>query len=296
MYDCIRIMRYPIWGICLLALVNTSAQSKLEIVHNSKVDTAHISLVESELDHARINLMNSEVPRKLWSISGLSHDLDDEASLKLSYFDGADVRDIVTVKGDGSVGINNSLPGVGLDIGGKICISDDLFAAKSGSIRFKDHAFQGYDGTGWVDFGRHKYDSIIVGAVSFSSLKGDSITKLNGQGGAYISISGSTDRMLAPVALPAGSRVEKMEVFYKDEESSRSLEVKLNSEYLQQNFFQTLSIYTSTDAVGWVSGSTVDSDFIYGSFYTFIEISGTPTWPGDDKLAVKGVKLVYRLP
>ncbi len=273
-----------------------NGQSEVQIIHNSTLTSPHLRLIEDQSDYARIKIENNTVANKYWDIAGLTSADDGSSSVNFWYYDGSLGKDIMVIKGNGTVGINQFSPQVTFDVGGKIKLGDDGFGAVGGAMRFASGQFEGYNGTEWISLGAKTKDSIIVGAAAFTSREGDAVTKVLGQGGVYINQNGSDDALVAQATLPVGAVVQEITVYYKDDDATRSLDISLVEESLKFGFFSTeMTVTTADSGASWTSGTDSGMITIFGNAYYFLRITSSSTWPGNSDLAVKGVKIVYDL-
>jgi trimeric autotransporter adhesin len=92
--------------------------TKLHVLYNSSVHTPQLLLEESELDYARLSFKNTGIPTKSWSVAGLTSTSDANSRLNFYYFNGSNGTDVVTVTGDGKVGIGTFNPQANLNVVG----------------------------------------------------------------------------------------------------------------------------------------------------------------------------------
>jgi hypothetical protein len=96
--------------------------TKLHVLYNSSVHTPQLLLEESELDYARLSFKNTGIPTKSWSVAGLTNAADANSRLNFYYFNGSYGTDVVTVTGDGKVGIGTYNPQANLNVVGTVQI------------------------------------------------------------------------------------------------------------------------------------------------------------------------------
>lgn len=80
----------------------TSPLGKVEVAHNSVVTNAQLTLTEAEADYARLSFRNTQVEDKFWTVAAVN--ADDEANERLNFYHSG-TGDIVTIRGNGNVGI-----------------------------------------------------------------------------------------------------------------------------------------------------------------------------------------------
>ncbi len=112
----------------------TNPDAQLDILFNSTVSIPHIRLFENANDYARISFQNSS-GNKFWSIAGLNN--ANTANERLNFYHSS-TGDIVSMTGDGMVGIRTINPGARLHLfqGGQ---------AVGTGLRFDDGVNQDWD-------------------------------------------------------------------------------------------------------------------------------------------------------
>jgi hypothetical protein len=94
----------------------SSPEGFLNIRGNSNTGFPQLLLTESESDYARLTFKNTVAPTKNWSIAGLPVALDGNSRLNFWYWNGSTGSDLMTITGNGHVGIGTVSPGAGLHI------------------------------------------------------------------------------------------------------------------------------------------------------------------------------------
>lgn len=89
-----------------------------EIKGNSTTGDPHILLNESEGDFARIGFKNTVNPTKTWQIAGYADATDANSRLNMWYWNGTSGSDILSITGDGKIGVNVSSPSYSMSIYG----------------------------------------------------------------------------------------------------------------------------------------------------------------------------------
>lgn len=112
----------------------TNPGAQLDVLFNSTVSTPHILLSEEGNDYARISFQNSS-GNKFWSIAGLNNTTT--ANERLNFYHSS-TGDIISITGDGMVGIRTINPGARLHLfqGGQ---------AVGTGLRFDDGINQDWD-------------------------------------------------------------------------------------------------------------------------------------------------------
>ena len=95
----------------------TSPSSFLEIEGNSSMNFPHLELTESD-DYARIMFRNSTAPTKNWTIAASPFSTDAQSRIYFYYNNGTTGSNLVSLTGNGNVGIGTETPGYKLDITG----------------------------------------------------------------------------------------------------------------------------------------------------------------------------------
>ncbi len=102
--------------------VGVGIASPLAPVHisaNSLTNLPQLMLTETESDYARLSFNNTIRTGKVWSIAGLTSEYDSDSRFNIWYStDGTVIggKDILSITGNGWVGIQNTNPGTYLDI------------------------------------------------------------------------------------------------------------------------------------------------------------------------------------
>lgn len=91
-----------------------SPTGQVEIASNSTVANPHLILTESGDDFARLTFRNTQAPAKFWSIAG--YNASSTANERLNFYHST-TGDILTILGNGNVGIRNTNPTARLYIG-----------------------------------------------------------------------------------------------------------------------------------------------------------------------------------
>lgn len=89
---------------------------QMEINSNSTTSAPHLMLTESENDFARIGFRNTTNPSKYWHVAGYTDAIDGNSKLNMWYYNGATGSDILSIFGNGRIGINTTTPEYVLDV------------------------------------------------------------------------------------------------------------------------------------------------------------------------------------
>ena len=127
---------------------DTPTNAKTRILHNSTIFSPQLFLYEDESDFARLNFGGSNTA-SIWAVAASV--FNDQNASRFNIYN-SDYGDIISVRGNGRVGIVNTEPEQKLDVNGKIKIADDNTNPTEGAMRYNSVTknFEGYDGTKWV--------------------------------------------------------------------------------------------------------------------------------------------------
>lgn len=84
--------------------------AKFQVAVNSTTTVPHILLSESDDEYARLMFKNSVSTSKNWTIAGAPWSTDAGARLNFYYYNGTAGSDVVSITGDGKVGIGTNTP------------------------------------------------------------------------------------------------------------------------------------------------------------------------------------------
>ncbi|PHN06666.1 tail fiber domain-containing protein [Flavilitoribacter nigricans] len=93
-----------------------SSNARMEVLHNSSISDPHILLTEQQNDYGRLSFENITYPGKRWTIAGYPGTNPENSRLNLWFEDTDGGKDIVTVRGNGHVGIMGINPTARLHI------------------------------------------------------------------------------------------------------------------------------------------------------------------------------------
>jgi hypothetical protein len=99
---------------------------KLDIFHNSSVADAHIRLLESGNDYARLNFSNDNFPTAYWSIAGYANTTSATALLNFYFNNGSTGLNWMSINGVGHVVLNATTDASGLAGSGVLQIGGGL--------------------------------------------------------------------------------------------------------------------------------------------------------------------------
>jgi hypothetical protein len=89
---------------------NSSPDGLLELYTNSTITYPHLLLTESEGDYSRLMFKNTAAATKNWAIAGRSNSTDGDSRLNFWYWDGSSGENIMSITGNGTVGIGTTDP------------------------------------------------------------------------------------------------------------------------------------------------------------------------------------------
>ncbi|WP_298904208.1 hypothetical protein [uncultured Psychroserpens sp.] len=127
---------------------NTPTNAKTRILHNSTIFSPQLFLYEDQLDFARLNFGGSN-SASIWAVAASVY--DDPVASRFNIYN-SNYGDIMSIRGNGRIGIVNAEPEQKLDVNGKIKIADDNTTPTEGTMRYNSVTknFEGYDGNNWV--------------------------------------------------------------------------------------------------------------------------------------------------
>lgn len=134
--------------------------SRLEVHHNSGIQDAQLKLYEDANDYSRLTFQNNQ-GSFFWTLAALNQPLLENE--RLNIFNSRS-GDLMTIKGDGKIGIGDFSPTQRVDINGKLKIADDNNNPDEGTMRYNQNAqkFEGYTGTQWEEFNKECVTKAVV--------------------------------------------------------------------------------------------------------------------------------------
>lgn len=113
-----------------LGLGTFNPQGKIDIFHNSASTNPQLMISENENGgFGRINFRSFGVDNKYWTLAARTQATDASSQFNFYYFNGTSGQDIISVNGNGNVGIGTTSPVQKLDINGNIRTSGEVDAA-----------------------------------------------------------------------------------------------------------------------------------------------------------------------
>jgi hypothetical protein len=97
----------------------TTPGAKLHLFDNSEMNFPQLLLDENDADYARLMFKNSDATEKDWTIAGKSSSTDTDSRLNFYYSNGSSGSNMVTITGEGKVGIGAFNPGAELEVAGR---------------------------------------------------------------------------------------------------------------------------------------------------------------------------------
>ncbi|MEN7547011.1 tail fiber domain-containing protein [Rapidithrix thailandica] len=113
----------------------TNPTGQMEIASNSTAASAHLTLTEAGNDFARLNFRNTEASAKFWSIAG--YNASTISNERLNFYHSI-TGNLLTIRGDGNVGVFDASPTARLHIG-------QQGQAVGNGLRFDDGVNQDWD-------------------------------------------------------------------------------------------------------------------------------------------------------
>lgn len=216
--------------------------------------------------------------------SQLGDDGPDRQSMNFNVSDGSagGMTTVMTLRGDGKVGIGTTSPETKLDVNGTI--SANSIAFPDGSVQTAAPPVTGI---------------YTVAAGDFAGQDGAGVSTAfsNGLGGSYLK-SGS-EPLIAPVHLPQGATLTKV-TFYGYDLHTTSISIELRGRPLQAQAGSVLVAHTSSTSSGAYSASltvpgspTIDNST---NIYYIRVVLGGGGWHSAGELAVNAVVIEYDMP
>jgi hypothetical protein len=103
-----------------IGIGTSTPHASLEIQGNSNVNSPQLLLSESEGDYARLTFKNNATNTKHWAIAGRPDPADANSRLNFWYWNGTTGADLMSITGDGKVGIGTTAPNATLDVTGTV--------------------------------------------------------------------------------------------------------------------------------------------------------------------------------
>lgn len=136
-----------------LGIGTNAPAGMMEIKGNSTTDLSQLLLTETESEYARLSFKNTANATKMWTIAGLTNATDANSLLNFYYFNGTIGNDIMTINGNGNVGLGMYNPPYKLSINGGGNAADLHLVNSLSGITGSDGLRIGMSGTGtsaWI--------------------------------------------------------------------------------------------------------------------------------------------------
>lgn len=141
-----------------------SSNGKVSIGYNSSISSPTLDLVETEDDFARLNFTN-QLTGSFWTIAGRNSAI--ASNRRLNFFNNLS-GDIMSLTGDGNVGIGTTNPTSKLEVDGTVKIEDELNRTATGSANLVPIAYGNIHSTGVVNSGSGNFTVSKLGAGWYS--------------------------------------------------------------------------------------------------------------------------------
>jgi len=262
----------------------SSPQFPFLIRHDSNISSPTAALVENEQDFARLSFY-SDPNASFWTIAAAS--AANTTENVLNFYNSA-VGNIMSVRGNRRVGILNTNPQATLHVSGGDVRVDALAHSDAAPRTLTVQT----DGTLVATASELKH--LTIGPSEFRMSNGSIDSRIFASVVFPLSTSGT---LLAPIKLPDGAVIEEVIMYYRDESSSNDINLLVLSAGLGGNSASVLSnLSSSGSASGYrnVTDSSVGTIINNQSSFYYLNVSGSPSWLGNQEMGIQAVILRYR--
>jgi hypothetical protein len=132
-----NLRRLTINGVGNVGIGTDSPGGLLELYANSSLTYPHLLLTENEGDYSRLMFKNTVTSTKNWSIAGRLDPTDANSRLNFWYWNGSTGADVMSIRGNGNVGIGTTEPGTRLQVHNNITYANGITPIIKISDNFK---------------------------------------------------------------------------------------------------------------------------------------------------------------
>ncbi|MEO5647011.1 MAG: hypothetical protein ABIQ56_01545 [Chitinophagaceae bacterium] len=149
----------------------------------------------------------------------------------------------------------------------------------------------------WVRMSR-KVDTVVIGPEAFLPILSSTSYSMNAYGARFVNTDGSVHHVKAPVSLPAGVKITKVNFSYYDNSSANNLRFELRSNSLVASISGLTPFETSTGgAVADTRVMSVTNTYQVQShdesyYILVLPISGS-SWLANGDVAIKGAMIIF---
>lgn len=138
----------------LLGLGTFNPQAKFDVFHNSTATSPQLMISENENGgFGRISFRSVGVDDKYWTIASRTQATDASSQFNFYYFNGTSGQDIVSVNGNGNVGIGTTAPAQKLDVNGNIRTTGEINRSATGNANMIPICYGNINESGAINTG-----------------------------------------------------------------------------------------------------------------------------------------------
>lgn len=152
----------------LLGLGTFNPQAKFDIFHNSTATSPQLMISENENGgFGRISFRSDGVDGKYWTIASRTQATDASSQFNFYYFNGTSGQDIVSVNGNGNVGIGTTTPAQKLDVNGNIRTTGEINRSTTGNANMIPVCYGNVNESGAINTGTGNFSVIRTSTGNF---------------------------------------------------------------------------------------------------------------------------------
>ncbi len=152
----------------LLGLGTFNPQAKFDIFHNSQGTSPQLMISENENGgFGRISFRSVGVDGKYWTIASRSQATDATSQFNFYYFNGTSGQDIVSVNGNGNVGIGTTSPAQKLDVAGNIRTTGEINGSATGNANLIPICYGNVTTAGVINIGTGNFSVTRTSAGNY---------------------------------------------------------------------------------------------------------------------------------
>ncbi|QQS36603.1 MAG: hypothetical protein IPM56_01215 [Ignavibacteriales bacterium] len=152
----------------LLGLGTFNPQAKFDIFHNSQGTSPQLMISENENGgFGRISFRSEGVDGKYWTIASRSQATDASSQFNIYYFNGTSGQDVVSVNGNGNVGIGTTAPAQKLDVAGNIRTTGEINRSTTGNANLLPICYGNVSTVGAINTGTGNFSVTRTSAGNY---------------------------------------------------------------------------------------------------------------------------------